>query len=118
MQDAARLALRQMKEALPGAALAATARDASKDKRDRVRGLVLLSAKGGPDALQACLDVLVDPEESMRGSAAQALADLGDPRALPPLREAMGRDDNQRISKVIAVSIRKLERGGLSAANP
>ena len=90
----------------------AAAKNPELDRAQRNRALVMLSALGGPDALHACLDVLADSDESMRGSAAQALAEMGNPRALPALRQAEANSENGRITKVIAISIRKLERAG------
>jgi HEAT repeat protein len=112
VQAAAREALRAMREALDVQKLAAEAKNPELDREQRRRSLVLLSALGTPDALQACLDVLAGPDESMRGSAAQALAEMGNPRALPALREAERKSENARIGKVIGISIRKLERSG------
>jgi HEAT repeat protein len=111
VQMAARAALREMRGLRDVNRLAATARDNSQERRDRARALVLLSAAGGPDALQACLDMLSDPEPAMRGLSAQALAEMGDPRALPTLREALAKTDDARFRKILQVSIRKLERG-------
>ncbi len=111
VQRSARGALREMRSLFDIPRLTALARDARADRKDRVHSLALLAALGGSDALQVCLEVLADAEESMRGSASQALAELGDPRALASLREALAKPENTRINKVIAVSIRKLERG-------
>ena len=110
VQLAARAALREMRPLLDVAKIAAQARDSSLERKERLRALVLLSTLGGPDALQACLDVLADNEESMRGPAAQALAEMGDPRALPALRGALAKAENDRFAKLLQVSIRKLER--------
>ncbi|MFN7133439.1 MAG: HEAT repeat domain-containing protein, partial [Myxococcales bacterium] len=111
VQSAARGALKAMKGSLDPQRLAATARDGKAERTERIRSLVLLSATGGTDALEACLDVLNDPEEQLRGSAALALAELGNPRALPRLREAASRPDNARISRQLDGAIQKLERG-------
>ncbi|MGI5860740.1 MAG: HEAT repeat domain-containing protein [Myxococcales bacterium] len=111
VQTAARDALKAMREALDVKKLAAEAKSPELDREQRRRSLVLLSALGTPEALEACLDVLADPDESMRGSAAQALAEMGNPRALPALREAERKAENARVARVIGISIRKLERG-------
>ncbi|MBI5542556.1 MAG: HEAT repeat domain-containing protein [Deltaproteobacteria bacterium] len=111
VQLAARAALREMKSSLDVNRLAAQARDVAADRKQRTRALIQLSTVGGPDALQACLDVLADSESAMRGLAAQALAEMGDPRALQPLREAAAKADNERLAKILQISIRRLERG-------
>jgi HEAT repeat protein len=111
VQAAARQALRQMKSALDSRKLSAQARDRAAEKKDRVRALTLISAVGGSNALLVGLDVLGDADVSMRSSASQALADLGDPRALPALREALAKPENERISKAIATAIHRLESG-------
>jgi len=110
VQLAARAALREMRPLLDVAKIAAQARDSSLERKERARALVLLSTLGGPDALQACLDELIDSDQSMRALAAQALAEMGDPRALPALRDALAKADNDRLAKLLQVSIRKLER--------
>ncbi len=111
VQVAARGALRELRSELDLAKLAATARDAALERRERSRALVLLSTVDSPDSFQACLDVLSDPEPFMRGLAAQALAEMGNPRALPALREAAAKAGNDRVGRLMRVSIRKLERG-------
>jgi HEAT repeat protein len=47
----------------------------------RLRGIEALGAIGGPAATDALLRSVSDPDERIRGRAAQLLADLGDPRA-------------------------------------
>jgi HEAT repeat protein len=116
VREASRAALRHLRDALDLPGLVASARDGSLDQKARARALILLAAKGGPDALQTCLDLLADPDESMRASAAQALAYLGDPRALAVLRAAQSRGENSGIAKIIGGSIQKIERGALAAS--
>jgi HEAT repeat protein len=111
VQVAARQALGEMRLLLDVNKLSAQARDGSLEKKDRARALTLLSTIGGPDARQACQDVLNEGDESMRISAAQALADMGDPRALPALRDALGKASNDRVARMLKISIHKLERG-------
>jgi len=111
VQVAARGALRELRSELDLPKLAATARDASLERKERARALILLSTVDNADSFQACLDVLSDPEPLMRGLAAQALAEMGNPRALPALREAAAKAGNDRVGRLIQVSIRKLERG-------
>jgi HEAT repeat protein len=112
VQAASRAALRAMKDLVDQSKIANDARNPEQEKAQRTRALTMLSAIGGPDSLQACLDVLGDEDQSMRGSAAQALAEMGNPRALPALREAEKNATNERVAKVIANAIRKLERSG------
>ena len=111
VQVASRSALRELRSELDLPKLAATARDGSLERKERSRALVLLSTVDSADSFQACLDVLGDPEPLMRGLAAQALAEMGNPRALPALREAAAKAGNDRVGRLINVSIRKLERG-------
>ncbi len=111
VQKAARKALEQMKGALDAQKLISTVRASNAESDERVRSLVQLSAVGGPDALQVCLDVLGDTEPQLRSSAAVALAELGDPRALPRLREALAKAENAPIARSIESAIQKLERG-------
>jgi HEAT repeat protein len=111
VQLAARAALQNMKGLLDVGKLVIKVRNPALERKERSHALVLLSVVGGPDALQACLEMLADIEPAMRGLAAQALAEMGDPRALPGLREAASKPENERLAKVLQVSIRKLERG-------
>lgn len=111
VQVAARGALRELRSELDVAKLAASARDAALERKERARALILLSTVDNADSFQACLDVLADPEPFMRGLAAQALAEMGNPRALPALRDAAAKAGNDRVGRLIQVSIRKLERG-------
>ncbi|MGC4117147.1 MAG: HEAT repeat domain-containing protein [Myxococcales bacterium] len=112
VQVAARGALRELRSELDLTKLAAAARDPALERKERARALILLSTVDSADSFQACLDVLGDPEPFMRGLAAQALAEMGNPRALPALRDAAAKTSNDRVGRLIQVSIRKLERGG------
>jgi HEAT repeat protein len=47
----------------------------------RLRGVQALGAIGGPDAVNALLRSVSDPDERIRARAAQLLGDLGEPRA-------------------------------------
>lgn len=108
VQLAARAALKAMRPIYDVAALGAQARAKDGELRDRQRALVLLSAAGGPDAMQTCVELL--PEEAVRVAAAQALAEIGDPRALPALREAAQGSD-PRTARLLQIAIRRLEQG-------
>jgi HEAT repeat protein len=44
---------------------------------------------GSPDAVPKLIEVLGSPHEGLRRTAAAALADIGDSRALKPLDEAV-----------------------------
>ncbi len=89
--------------------LAAAVRDTSLDRNQRAKSLMVLAAKGGTQALEVCLSALDDGDELVRGTAATALADLGDPRAVERLRIAAAAPENARLARIIQGSIRRLE---------
>ncbi len=117
VHDAARAALRRLGAAIDAAALATTVRDSTKSDSQRAEALMMLAAKGGEASYQACLAALDDSNEFIRGTAATALADLGDPRAVDSLRKVAGNPQNARIARIVQGSIRQLESVGPRVPN-
>ena len=113
---AARNALRKLAAVIDGAALAATVKDPNRSDSERAEALMVLAAKGGDPSYRVCLAALGDGSEFIRGTAATALADLGDARAVEPLRVAAAEARNSRIAGIVQGSIRQLE--GNARARP
>lgn len=59
---------------------------------DRPMAVELLGAVKAPGALPRLLEILKDPEDAARGTAARSLGRLGDPAAEAPLGELLGSD--------------------------
>lgn len=110
VQAAARGALAELRPVLDVARLATAARDGALLRKERQRALVLLSALAGAEALGACVEALRDDDLSIRGAAAQALAEMGDASALSAIREAAERTPDERIKRAMLNSVRRLER--------
>jgi HEAT repeat protein len=53
----------------------------------RLRAIERLGTSGNPEATTLLIDALADPGLAVRGAAATALAEIGDPRAIRPLVE-------------------------------
>jgi HEAT repeat protein len=77
----------------------------------RLRGVEALGAIGGPEAAEALLRSVTDPDERIRVRSAQLLADLGDPRARDVLI-ALARDP---VPGVVAAAQEALGRLGDAA---
>ena len=59
----------------------------------------------GPSATPRLVEALSDPEPSVRGAAAQALGEIGDPRAVAPLTSALA-DGNPWAQRRAALALR------------
>jgi HEAT repeat protein len=106
-----RAALRKVATAIKAEGLETTAKDSSLSDSQRAEALMLLAAKGGDRSYQVCVAALSDTNEFIRGTAATALADLGDVRAIEHLRAAAVAPKNARIARLFQGSIRQLESG-------
>lgn len=115
VHGAARGAIRRLSAAVDVAALAAIVRPTGGDKNGRARALGILAARGGAEVYDVLVAALDDPDEFVRGTAATALADLGDPRAVDRLKVALAAPQNARLARIIHGSIRRL---GGSAKTP
>ncbi len=80
------------------------------ERFSRARALKFLGVAGGPGAFQILLGALRDEDVYVRGVAALALGDLGDPKAIPALEQLIASADNARIVPIVRNTIRILER--------
>ena len=106
-----RAALRKLGPAINADRLEATLKDSSQNDGQRAEALMLLAAKGGERSYQVCLSALDNENDRIRGTAATALADLGDVRAIDSLRAAAVAPKNARIARLFQGAIRELESG-------
>lgn len=116
VQDAARQAIANLRNAIQPSRESAALRATEGEPQRRIRALVLLAAKGGPDAEPACAVALHDPSPLVRAYAVQSLGALGDRRALAPLRELLGREDWAPLDAVLEGAIHRLERAAPAPA--
>jgi HEAT repeat protein len=118
VKAAARAALARMKDKLDGPVLAQLLRHAP-DRRERAKSATLLAVKGGERSYVALVAALEDPDVFVRGTAAMALSEMGDARAVGPLARLLNKEENVRILKIVERAIDVLQRGsagGTSAA--
>jgi HEAT repeat protein len=106
---AARDSLRQLKQFLP---LDQIVKDATghEDKHTRVRALRRLGVIGGDEANKVLLTALADEDAYVRGNAAMAMADLGDPSLVPSLEKAAEDPQNQRIVHIVRHALKQLRK--------
>lgn len=107
VRDAARVALRDLRELLPLKEIVKDARSHA-DKYVRARALKLLGVVGGSDAQEALVETLSDQEIYIRGTAVLALRELGQPEAIPALEKLLRDPANQRIAPYVRGAVRHL----------
>jgi HEAT repeat protein len=89
------------------------------DRFERARALKVLGALGGEDSVRLLLGAMADPDVLVRGAAVSALFVLGDPRAIPRLRQMKKDEANARIISLVRLTLGALERQqALSASSP
>jgi HEAT repeat protein len=84
---------------------------ALKGRESNVRWSAAHALSKRKSAVPALIDALHDRAPTVRAVVIEALGDLGDPRALPPLREALSRPSNHNddhLRKMLEAAIEKL----------
>jgi HEAT repeat protein len=109
LRKAIRDQLRRLKEKLPVAQLLKEA-SRGEERFARARALKFLGVIGGDRAIGILLEALRDEDIYVRGVAALALAEAGDPKAIPELVRLVAEQDNARIVQIVRNSIQILER--------
>jgi HEAT repeats len=88
-----------------------------KDFRVRVQAVLQLGKSMDPAAYQPLVGALDDDDASVRAAAVAALENLGDLRAIAPLREHR-LDRSEAVRKQIKASLGELEAQGLATPKP
>jgi len=81
----------------------------------RLRAVEAIGAIGGPDAVDALIGVLSDPDERIRLRSTQFLAALGDPRGEQAIVEAVV---HEPVPEVVAAAQEALSRLGVDSSDP
>jgi HEAT repeat protein len=81
----------------------------------RLRAVEAIGAIGGPEAVDALIGVLPDPDERIRLRSTQLLAALGDPRGAQAIAEAVLNDP---VAEVVAGAEEALTRLGGRSGDP
>jgi HEAT repeat protein len=81
----------------------------------RLRAVEAIGAIGGPDAVDALIGVLSDPDERIRLRSTQFLAALGDPRGGQAIVEAVV---HEPVPEVVAAAQEALSRLGVDSSDP
>ena len=81
---------------------------ASTDPDDRYRATEVLGAMGGPEAAEALLGVLSDPEVRIRTRATTLLGAIGERRAIRPLKRMLLSDPVPEVAAAAEAALRRL----------
>lgn len=85
----------------------------SRNADDRIRAVEVLGAIDGPTASEWLLGSLSDPDQRVRSRVVVLLGELGDPRALDPLKQVFLNDPVHDVSTAAEVALQQM--GGLPA---
>ncbi len=107
VRNAARAALRQLKQHLPLDDIVHQAQQ-NPEKHERARALRLLGVVGGVRAKEVLLTALSDDDPYVRGNAVMALGELGDTDVVPSLERLIEDPANQRIVHLVRHTLRQL----------
>ena len=66
--------------------------------------------KGGTEAVEPLIAALKDVDAEVQMNAAKALGEIGDERALEPLREKLAEEKDKKVKNVFEATIKKLEK--------
>lgn len=81
----------------------------SDDRALQARAVQLLGLQGGPEAVDALVQLLQSPDAFVRRRAVFALGDAGDPRAVPALESLLKTEQDERTKVIIERDLRKLK---------
>jgi HEAT repeat protein len=82
---------------------------------DRLRAVVLITAKGGDEAQDLLIEALDDQDLRVQSEAVDGLGEVGDTDALPALRALESRP--QPISGLVQEAVRRIERANLTRSD-
>ncbi|HKZ76533.1 MAG TPA: HEAT repeat domain-containing protein, partial [Actinomycetota bacterium] len=78
----------------------------------RLRAVEAIGAIGGPEAVDALVEVLSDPDERIRIRSTQLLAKLGDPRAAEAIARTVLQDSVPEVAAAAEVAVARLGLAG------
>jgi hypothetical protein len=78
----------------------------------RLRAVEAIGAIGGPEAVDALVEVLSDPDERIRVRSTQLLAKLGDPRAAEAIARTVLQDSVPEVAAAAEVAVARLGLAG------
>jgi len=78
----------------------------------RLRAVEAIGAIGGPEAVDALVEVLSDPDERIRTRSTQLLAKLGDPRAAEAIARTVLQDSVPEVAAAAEVAVARLGLAG------
>lgn len=82
------------------------------DEELRIEAIAALAEIGSTNAVEPLIAAMrEDNSKDVRCSAAKALGDIGDDRAIPSL-EAMRTDENEGVRKAAALALKKTSEAG------
>ena len=81
---------------------------AALDPDERLRAVEVLGAMGGPEAAEAMLPALTDPDHRVRVRAIVLLGDAGDERVAEALRRTLRTDPSHEAAAAAAQALRRL----------